>query len=171
MVVSNISVDLVDRKKALSIITDSLSASAPLAVVSANLHHIHEFADDESWICRPAAEPVSEFAEGMRWLTLLDGAPLVRKADALTGRPWAKLSGSDLIDEVIEAAAVCGARLGFLGGTAETHRSLLERVGQRHPAVCIAGTWAPTRSEVIDPAASSRIAATMPGDIRSNSAD
>ena len=64
MFVGNVAVDLVDRECALSLIRDSLSAPDPLAVAWANLDHIHHFADDESWICRPPAVSVNGPAEG-----------------------------------------------------------------------------------------------------------
>ena len=85
MLVGNIAVDLVNRASAISLI---LSASDPLAVVSANLDHIHHFADDESWAGRASAVSVHGRAQGLRWLTLLDGVPLVRTANALSGRQW-----------------------------------------------------------------------------------
>jgi exopolysaccharide biosynthesis WecB/TagA/CpsF family protein len=158
MLVGNVTVDLVDRESAISLILDSLSASDPLAVASANLDHIHHFADDESWVCRPPAVSVNGPAQGLRWLTLLDGVPLVRTANARSGRHWPKLSGSDLIYPILEYAAVRDARVGFLGGTAEAHNRLRELVGESLPAVRIAGTWAPTRSQLTDPAASERLA-------------
>jgi exopolysaccharide biosynthesis WecB/TagA/CpsF family protein len=161
MFVGNIPVDLVDREYALSLILHSLAASDPLAVVSANLDHIHHFADDESWIHRPPAVSVQPPARGMRWLTLLDGVPLVRSANVLTGRRWPKLAGSDLINPILESGAVLGVRVGFLGGAAETHRQLRKLLGERLPAICIAGTWAPTRSELTDATASERIAADI----------
>ena len=161
MFVGNVAVDLVDRDYALSLILDSLSASTPPAVASANLDHIHHFADDESWIHRPPAVSVSGPATGLRWLTLLDGVPLVRSANALAGRRWPKLSGSDLINPILESTAVLGVRVGFLGGAVETHRQLRKLVGERLPAIRIAGIRAPTRSDVTNPAASERIAAEM----------
>src|SRR6478736_6819720 len=144
MFIGAVAVDLVNRESALSLILDSLSASDPLAVASANLDHVHHFADDESWVGRPPAVSVDEPARGLRWLTLLDGVPLVRTANALSGRQWPKLSGSDLINPILECAAELGTRVGFLGGTVETHRRLREVLGERLPAIRIAGTWAPT---------------------------
>jgi exopolysaccharide biosynthesis WecB/TagA/CpsF family protein len=161
MFVGNVAIDLVDREYALLLILDALSAPDALAVASANLDHLHHFADDKSWICRPPAVSVNGPAEGLRWLTLLDGVPLVRTANALTGRRWPKLSGSDLIDPILESAAVLGVRVGFLGGAVDTHRRLRELVDRRLPTIRIAGTWAPTRREFTDPAASERIAAAV----------
>src|ERR1700756_2594210 len=121
MLVGNVAVDLIDRGHALSLIMESLSLSSPLAVVSANLHHIHYFADDDSWICCPPAGSVNRPVNGLRWLTLLDGVPLVRTANALTGCRWPKLSGSDLIEAILESAAARDIGVGFLGGSADTH--------------------------------------------------
>ena len=100
---------------------------------------------------------------GLRWLTLLDGVPLVRKAEALSGRDWPKLSGSDLIGPILEYAARHGTRVGFLGGTAGTHERLRATLRTRLPALDIVGTWSPARSELQDAASSAAIAA----DIRS----
>jgi exopolysaccharide biosynthesis WecB/TagA/CpsF family protein len=161
MLVGNVSVDLVNHESAISLIMDSLSASDPLAVTSADLDHIHHFANDESWACRPPAVSVNGPSQGLRWLTLLDGVSLVRTANALTGRRWPRLSGSDLIYPILESAAVLGVRVGFLGGAVETHSRMRELVGERVPAIRIVGTWAPTGSELTDRAASERIAAEI----------
>jgi exopolysaccharide biosynthesis WecB/TagA/CpsF family protein len=161
MFVGNVAVDLVDRECVFSLILDALSASDPLAVASANLDHLHHFADDETWIRRPTAVSVAGPAGGLRWLMLLDGVPLVRTANSLSGREWPKMSGSDVINPILDSAAEVGARVGFLGGAADTHRRLRELVSERLPALRIAGSWAPTRSELTDPAASERIAAQI----------
>jgi exopolysaccharide biosynthesis WecB/TagA/CpsF family protein len=162
MFVGNVAVDLIDRQCALGLIMDSLSASDPLAVAWANVDHIRHFADDESWTCRPPAVSVNGPANGMRWLTLIDGVSLVRTANARGGRSWLKLSGRDLITPIMESAAAQGVRVGILGGAVGTHRQLRTLVGQQKlPDIRIGGTWAPTRSEVTDPAASERIAAEI----------
>lgn len=167
MFIRNVPVDLVAREFAITLILQSISASDPLAVASANLDHIHHFADDQSWAARSPAVSSCGPTGGLRWLTLLDGVPLVRAASTLSGREWPKLSGSDLIEPLLIGAAKLGARVGFLGGTGETHRSLLEQLPQRIPDLRIVGTWAPARSELNDPAACARIAA----EIRSTGVD
>jgi exopolysaccharide biosynthesis WecB/TagA/CpsF family protein len=159
IVVGNVAIDLVNRESAMSLILAPLSGAAPLAVASANLDHIHHFAHDKSWERRHPA--TGDSAESLRWLTLLDGVPLVRKANSLTGCDWPKLSGSDLIYPILDSAAGCGARVGFVGGSAETQARLVEVVRQRLPAIRIVGTWAPDRSELMDRAASERITAEI----------
>ncbi|MGW0017274.1 WecB/TagA/CpsF family glycosyltransferase [Rhodococcus sp. NPDC003382] len=163
MVVDAVPIDLIDRELAMSLIIDALTAPAPLVVASANLDHLHHFGGDESWAARPPAVSVGAAPEGLRWLTLLDGVPLVRKAEALSGRDWPKLSGSDLIGPILEYAARQGTRVGFLGGTAGTHERLRAALSTRLPTLNIVGTWSPARSELQDPASSAAIA----GQIRS----
>ncbi|MFD4179648.1 WecB/TagA/CpsF family glycosyltransferase [Rhodococcus sp. NPDC058514] len=158
MVVDQVAVDLIDRESAISLIFDALTAPGPLAVASANLDHIHHFGACDSWVDRPPAVSVDGPTANLRWLTLLDGVPLVRKAKALTGREWPKLSGSDLIEPILERAARDGARIGFLGGSAETHGQLNEAMDAQYPRLEVVGTWAPDRSELTDVAASARLA-------------
>ncbi|WP_420749515.1 WecB/TagA/CpsF family glycosyltransferase [Rhodococcus sp. O3] len=164
MVVDAVPIDLIDREMAMSLIIDAITAPDPLVVASANLDHLHHFGGDESWAARPPAVSVGASPEGLRWLTLLDGVPLVRKAEALSGRDWPKLSGSDLIGPILEYAAKQGTRVGFLGGTAETHERLRAALNARLPALEIVGTWSPTRTELLDPSSSAAIA----GQIRSS---
>jgi len=158
MLIGKIAVDLVDRELALSLMVDSLSTNVPLAVVSANLQHIHHFADECKWSSARYDMSATDVVTDMRWLTLLDGVPLVRKANSLSGRRWQKLSGSDLIEDVLEALAPLGGRLGVLGGEVATHHLLRDIVGQRFPAIQIVGTWAPTPSQIADAATCERIA-------------
>lgn len=161
MVVDAVPIDLIDRERAMSLIIDALGAPNPLVVASANLDHLHHFGGDETWAARPPAVSVGASPEGLRWLTLLDGVPLVRKAGALSGRDWPKLSGSDLIGPILEYAARHGTRVGFLGGTAEAHERLRATLRARLPALDIVGTWSPARSELQDPATSAAIAAEI----------
>ena len=161
MFVGHVGIDLVDRESTISLITDSLSASVPLAVVSANLDHIYHFVNDEVWSRYRPTVGMDGSTQGLRWLTLLDGVPLVRTANALSGRQWPKLSGSDLIGPILERAAVLGARVGFLGGMEDTHRRLRQVMAVQYPDLCIAGTWAPTRSELANRCECERIAADI----------
>ncbi|MEV6768626.1 WecB/TagA/CpsF family glycosyltransferase [Nocardia sp. NPDC051030] len=157
MLVGHVPIDLLDRDAALELIFGALSDSDPIAVASANLDHIHHFAGDASWDARTPVAPTG----GLRWLTLLDGMPLVRTANARSGRSWPKLSGSDLITPILERAAATRARVAFLGGTAETHQLLLPVLAERHPRLEVAGTWAPERAELTDRSASEAIAAQI----------
>lgn len=97
----------------------------------------------------------------MEWLTLLDGAPLVARANTLTGRRWPRLAGSDLIGPILDGAAQEGLTVGFLGGAATTHIRLREVLASTRPGLRVAGWWAPERAELADPGASLRIAAEI----------
>lgn len=156
MSVGNVLIDLVDRDQAMALIRSALSDAIPLAVLSANLHHIHLFADDPTWTDR-----TSSFDAGpdeLHWLTLADGMPLIRKAKKLTGRPWPRLAGSDLLEPVLSAAAELQLSVGFLGGSVETHRRLRSMLEKRMPELCVAGTWAPERCELDNAMSCSQIA-------------
>ncbi len=164
LLIGDVVVDLVDRDQALSLIVDALlTPSSPLAVISANLNHIHHFADSGSRACRQPASPAGGAVTGPRWLTLLDGMPLVRIADKLTGQRWPKLSGSDLLEVILDYASSHGLGVGVLGGEVETHLQLRQVVGKRFPGIRLAGMWAPTRAELADPTASAAIADEVRG--------
>lgn len=159
LIVGRVEVDLVDTESALSLIMDAVSTSRPLAVASANLDHIYHFSNRSMRLnFDPAAE---SGGRGLRWLTLLDGMPLVRKANSLTKRQWPKLSGSDLIAPILQRATPIGARVGFLGGMPDTHRQLSKVMAVEYSAVQIAGMWAPTRSELTNHRDSQRIASEI----------
>ncbi|MGW0042440.1 WecB/TagA/CpsF family glycosyltransferase [Rhodococcus sp. NPDC003348] len=159
MVVDQIPVDLLDRESAIELIFDALEAAGSLAVASANLDHIHHFGTDASWANHPPAiSQDGAIAEEQRWLTLLDGVPLVRKAKTETGRTWPKLSGSDLLEPILARSAADGVRVGFLGGSPTTHRHLLTAMAERFPTLETVGAWAPERSVLTNSAASMRLA-------------
>jgi len=161
--------DLLDSAGALEIITNYAASELPaqLAVVSANLDHVHHFRGDISWLAKPPAtqstlpNTAMNQPTELHWLTLLDGAPLVHKAEQLTGEPWPRLSGSDLIHPVLALAANHGWRVGFLGGTKECHRLLRESLAKEIPTLVISGCWAPERSTLADADASTALATNV----------
>lgn len=120
--------------------------ATPLAISSANLDHIHHFgANGRNRGDLDIGGPSPE------WVVLLDGAPLVRRAGALTGRSWPRLAGSDLLPDLVALAEKVGASVGFLGGRAEMHESLRPVLENRYPSLKVAGLWSPARSELADP--------------------
>ena len=161
--------DLLDSAGALEIITSyaSCEIQAQLAVISANLDHVHHFRGDASWLSKRPATPsprqntTNTPTPELHWLTLIDGAPLVHKAEQLTGEPWPRLSGSDLITPLLERAADHGWRVGFLGGTADCHQQLKEYLAKDIPTLVISRCWAPERSILTDAAASTELAADV----------
>ncbi|MCX6502427.1 MAG: WecB/TagA/CpsF family glycosyltransferase [Microbacterium sp.] len=129
----------------------------PLAVASINLDHIHHF-------------PPSERTEGVRsarWLNLIDGAPIARQVRRLTGTPWPRLAGSDLIGGILDDAAAAGTRVAVLGGPPEASEALRVRLMTTWPSLHFAGHWAPTRDDLSSPDYSHALAA----DIRASRAD
>lgn len=150
-------VDLMDLDDAVATIAGVRrgDGSAPLGVASVNLDHVHHFGDGGRWhgVLEQAA------AQGtVRWLSLLDGAPLVTRADQLTGETWPRLAGSDLVDPVLDSVARAGLTVGFLGGSEETQQRLRTALALTRPGLRVTGFWSPDRSELTDPAASRRLA-------------
>lgn len=117
----------------------------PLAVSSANLDHIHHFGSGGA-----SRDEVDFGAPSPRWLVLLDGIPLVRRARRVTGRDWPRLAGSDLLAPLLDEAERLGARVGFLGGRPQMHMKLAMVLAQRYPALKVAGMWAPERAVLHD---------------------
>ncbi|MBB5475213.1 exopolysaccharide biosynthesis WecB/TagA/CpsF family protein [Cellulomonas hominis] len=163
-------VDLLDAPDAVATIVAHATSTEPwpLGVMSANLDHIHHFGCHGpsslvpfTWAHPAAGEPPrarfrpeDAAAPAVRWLNLLDGAPLVRHAAHLTGRAWPRLAGSDLIDPILDAAEVQGLRVGFLGGRPEVLTALGERLAVDRPGLVVAGAWSPDRGDLDDAARS-----------------
>lgn len=166
-------VDLFERPDAVATIVGHAAANAPwpVGVMSANLDHIHHFGYHGQsslvpfvWAHPHAGEPAparttdpghaattaAPAAPPVRWLNLLDGAPLVRHAAYLTGHPWPRLAGSDLIDPILDAAELRGLSIGFLGGRPEVLGRLSSRLTAERPALAVAGYWSPERGELVD---------------------
>ncbi len=152
---------------AVYLVSDRAAApdAPPLAVVSVNLDHIKHFGVSGAFRLGGGAAGSAPAAvlemPGIQWLSLLDGAPLVAQAKRMTGRSWPRLAGSDLIDPLLDQAATRGIRIGFLGGTEETHELLRGKLAAGRPDLEIAGWWAPARSELSDPMACHRLAAEI----------
>lgn len=148
--VGGVPVDLMDHGQALATIRGrSLSSvGKPLGVVSINLDHIHHFGR-RSTLNGAFGLREGEHAD-VDWLHLIDGAPIASQARRQTGRPWPRLAGSDLVGPILDAAAADGVSVGFLGGTARTHVTLVQRLRTTHPTLRLAGTWSPARSDLLD---------------------
>jgi N-acetylglucosaminyldiphosphoundecaprenol N-acetyl-beta-D-mannosaminyltransferase len=148
-------VDLCGEEDFLAVLRDHLTGprpAAPLAVSSANLDHIHHFGTG-------GRNRALLAAPGPRWLVLLDGVPLVRRAAALTGRDWPQLAGSDLLPAVLATADDAGARVGFLGGTPAMQQRLAAVLAEAYPSLKVAGMWAPDRAGLMAPALADTIRA------------
>jgi exopolysaccharide biosynthesis WecB/TagA/CpsF family protein len=144
--------DLLEQDQAVEVIIDAARSQLDevLGVVSANLDHVHHFARNQQLqVSREAGTPGT-----VRWLNLLDGAPLVWRARQLTGRQWPRLAGSDLIEPILDAAEFNSLSIGFLGGSAATHADLATVMSRRWPNLHVAGYWAPERADLTDARAS-----------------
>lgn len=156
---AGIHVDLATASMALERIVDRCEdrAAPPLAVISANLDHIHHFGPRT-----PGGYALERSGgSGLEILTLLDGMPLVRRASHLTGSPWPRLAGSDLAEPLLDRAEEHGLSVGFLGGSPQTHDLLKRRLGDERPGLRVAGWWAPERTTITDPALSTALAADV----------
>jgi exopolysaccharide biosynthesis WecB/TagA/CpsF family protein len=142
-------------------------ALPPLAVVSANLDHLVQFGRTGRWrrtlgdSLNPTTTDVDGTPRPLDWSILLDGAPLVARAERLSGRSWPRLAGSDLADPVLDAAERAGVSVGFLGGSYVVQRLLSRRLARTRPGLEVAGMWSPDRSVLSDDAASLDLAADI----------
>lgn len=121
----------------------------PLAIGSVNLDHVFHFGV-------LGADAVTTRA--VRWLMLVDGAPVAKRAGVHTGRPWPRLTGADLLPDLLAQAACTGTRVGFLGGTAESSRALVLQLEARWPELVLAGVWTPPRHVIDDARRSAKLA-------------
>ncbi|WP_196780763.1 WecB/TagA/CpsF family glycosyltransferase [Nocardioides sambongensis] len=142
-------VELAIEREATDAILDGARhpGPVPLGVLSANLDHVHHFGRGSRW------DGVLEHAErtgAVSWLTLLDGAPLVHRANRLTGGRWPRLAGSDIIEGILRGAAADGLSIGFVGGAPETHAMLRSQLPHTHPHLRLAGCWSPEREDLAD---------------------
>ncbi|GAA1956384.1 WecB/TagA/CpsF family glycosyltransferase [Agromyces allii] len=154
-------VDLLDRAGAIETIASrfGVEVGRPLAVASVNLDHVHHFgstAPDHRALHDGPGAPVE-------WLNLIDGTPLATAARRITHVEWPRLAGSDLIDALLERAELDHARVGVLGGSADTHSQLERRLAVTHPALSLAGCWAPSRPELADEEACDALADDIAG--------
>lgn len=141
MVAAGTTVELCSRRQVLDLIrTRAASGGRPLAVGSVNLDHLHHFRGGS---VRPGPS-------GVEWAFLADGQPVVRKARTLTGAEWERLTGADLLPEIIDLAEADARVVGFLGGTRDMHVDLQNALLKRWPDLRIGGFWAPERAELAD---------------------
>lgn len=147
---ADLPVDLASESAALSLITERAKGTAgrPLAVVSVNLDHVHHFGGTSPL---KGAFGLREGATAdLEWLHLIDGAPIATMAERSTGRPWPRLAGSDLLAPVLRSAEAEQLSVGFIGGSSATHDQLRINLAREYPRLRLAGTWAPSRSELLD---------------------
>lgn len=128
---------------------DTSESARPVAIGSVNLDHLHHFAADTGNVLT---------GDAVDWVMLADGAPIAVRGRLLSGEPWPRLTGADLLPAILEVAAQRSSSVGFLGGTQEMHRSLEGVVTARWPALRAVHMWAPPRADLTDPARAAALA-------------
>ena len=78
-------------------------------------------------------------------LVLCDGTPLVWASRCLGNALPQRVTGADLARRLVRAAAEKGHRLFLLGGSTEVTAEAERRLRQEHPALNLAGTYAPAQ--------------------------
>ena len=76
-------------------------------------------------------------------LVLCDGMPLVWASRWLGNPLPERVTGSDLVPQLLAAAERRGWRVFFLGGTEESVARAAERVRERHPKIQLVGAYSP----------------------------
>ncbi|WP_159501560.1 WecB/TagA/CpsF family glycosyltransferase [Microbacterium sp. 18062] len=168
--IAGIAVHVLDESGALGIIAEAgrRHPAAPLAIASVNLDHIHHFGRRNG--ARAGTTPrhaTVPTGGGVRWLNLIDGAPIAQQVRRRTGAPHPRLAGSDLIGGVLDDAAAGGLTVAVLGGAPELRDALTRRLRERWPSLRYAGHWTPAREELDSPDRCVAIAA----EIRETGAD
>ncbi|WP_309068527.1 WecB/TagA/CpsF family glycosyltransferase [Microbacterium sp.] len=148
-----VSIHLVTAEPALHVIAEAAAQRPvrPLAVASINLDHLHHFGRHTNPDAALVGGPVE-------WLNLIDGAPIAAHARRETGQQYPKLSGSDLIVEVLGLAAERGLSVAVLGGDAAVTEPLRERLASGWPGARFAGHWTPPREQLRTPEGAAQIA-------------
>ncbi len=147
-------VHLLGQREAVSLISGAARRPGrrPLAVASINLDHIHHF----------GRQSFSRTSGGdVEWLNLIDGAPIARHAARRRKQVVPKLSGSDLIEPILEEASAHRLSVGLIGGAPHTVEPFASAVRERWPGVRIAGHWTPPREVLTDPEQSAAIASKV----------
>lgn len=128
-----------------------------LAVGSINVDHFTHFGKGRIDLRNEPART------GVDWVMLADGAPVALRAKMVTGRDWPRLTGADLLPDLLAAAAKTDATVGFLGGQPEVHQRLREVLVEEFPSIPTPRFWAPDRHEIDSRPGSLRIADEIRG--------
>lgn len=126
-------IDVVDEVTAIDTILVALDAGSGGTVVTPNLDHMRQYADD------PDVRRLYREAD----LVLADGMPVVWACKAL-GQPLpGRVAGSDLIDSLSGAAAAAGRSVFLMGGNPGTAETAADVLRSRYPDLQVAGTMCP----------------------------
>jgi N-acetylglucosaminyldiphosphoundecaprenol N-acetyl-beta-D-mannosaminyltransferase len=149
-------INLLQQEEVLTRVRAALQGKAgQLAIGSVNLDHIYKFVPDT----RQAK--ITATSEGIDWLWLADGMPVVWRIRRATRRCWPQLAGANLLEPLLLEASATRSRVGFLGGTGDQHSALRQAFASSHPNLLVAGYWAPERVDVEDRIGSARLASQI----------
>jgi N-acetylglucosaminyldiphosphoundecaprenol N-acetyl-beta-D-mannosaminyltransferase len=151
-------IEIWDRSDVISIVRERLQSEQgpPLLIGSANLEHLYYFGRKG-----PQRDEVSFREPGIRWLVLLDGAPLVWRSRVIVGPKASAIAGSDVVGELLDVAADTRSRVGIMGGTEAMHAALRAALSRSKPELEITKTWAPSREDLLDPLRRTALAAEV----------
>lgn len=131
-------------------VASNVSEEEPaVAIGSINLDHLHHFGEGRIELENEPKE------SGVDWIMLADGAPIARHASRVSRLEWPRLTGADLLPDILAMAQDEGLTVGFLGGTPESQEALRPVIAERYPTLPQTRFWAPER-EVVDSAEGSR---------------
>jgi exopolysaccharide biosynthesis WecB/TagA/CpsF family protein len=154
-----VTIDVLAPGDVLGLTADALAGRWPPTVLaSANLDHIHHFAHTAQVL------PTGDNG-GIRWLTLLDGRPVVNAVGrrvAGTGGPRPPaVPGCELIGPLLDLAAAQGARVALVGGGDQTRAYWQDGLPQRRPGLVVAGVWPVRWAELDRPGGGAKLAAAV----------
>ncbi len=117
-------------------------AGPAIAVGSINVDHFTHFGRGRIPL------PNEPERTGVDWVMLADGAPVAYRAKVATGRDWPRLTGADLLPDLLGCAVRADARIGFLGGRPEVHDVLRTVLATEFPSLRKPLFWSPERHVV-----------------------
>lgn len=150
MMIDGVAVDLCTEDAVMDAVQRSLTGprNTPLAIGSVNLDHLHHF-------CAPGGprldHPDLHGDDGVDWVLLADGAPIVARGTKLTGQAWPRLTGADLLPSILREAERSRSRVGFYGGFPDVHRKLEARIKDDFRDLERPHFWSPARADLTDP--------------------
>lgn len=144
LTISGTPVHLVDDRQARQLIARTMHEDgAPLGVCSINLDHVHHFAHSDDRF---------DSSGSVRWLNLIDGAPIATQVRRMTGVSYPRLAGSDIVAGILDDLAAAGLSLAVVGGSSEVTSELRRRLASGWPNLRFAGHWTPPREQIMSEA-------------------
>ena len=113
-------------------------------------------ADERQYVCvtgvhgvmESQSDPSLRTIHNSAGLVTPDGMPLVWLSRAWSGRPVERVYGPDLVLACCDTFVAKGHRHYFYGGAPGIPERLADRLQQRFPDMCVAGTWSPPFGEL-----------------------